>query len=184
MASALPWLWVVAHYTWPAQRENTRAWTAVALSCLAMVHRPRAWPAQCSVLLSTSVKCQNKSICKGNRLSLECDGRENSPLGLKGGGWAICGEISTLRATGMILEWITRVIWSLVTEASSFTHKTQVNRNGPVWSMISVKSSFRVEWSPCLTPLPLCCWRLNAGRVSCMLGECSNELHLQRLFTS
>lgn len=64
----------------PAQREEARAWTA-AVFCLATVHRPEAWPAHCSVLPSMSVKCQNKSICKGNRLSLEYDGWEKPPLG-------------------------------------------------------------------------------------------------------
>lgn len=36
---------------------------------------------------------------------------------VKSGGWAICRKVSTLRATSMILEWTTCVIWSLVTSA-------------------------------------------------------------------
>lgn len=46
-------------------------------------YSPPAWgtASALSVLPSTSVKCQNKSICKGNRLSLECDGQEKSSLG-------------------------------------------------------------------------------------------------------
>lgn len=73
----------------------------------------------------------------------------------------------------MILEWTARVIWSLVTSASRFTHKTQVSRNDPAWSTISVKS-IELNYPPSFVV------QKTEPRASRMLGKCvTTELHLQ-----
>lgn len=65
----------------PRGRTLGPGWLLFFSVCLAMVHQPEARPAHCSGLSSTSVKCQSKSICKGNRPSLESGGWEKPPLG-------------------------------------------------------------------------------------------------------
>lgn len=64
----------------------------------------------------------------------------------------------------MILECTARAIWSLVTSASRFTHKTQVSRSDPAWSIIRVKST-ELNYPPSFVV------QKTEPRASCMLGE-------------